>query len=147
MIYTAYTDGAYSSAKDSGGIGICIIKQESENSEIQEVTRISKQFKSTTNSRMEVKAIINALKCIESYIDEYIIISDSMYALCCSGLFEKVWKRKLNLDLWSEFDSVYNEKKKLIGKITLKWVKGHNGDKYNEIADSLAQNASNLINL
>lgn len=45
--YRVYTDGAYSSARNQGGIGFVILKDD------KEVARYSKMYKNSTNQRME----------------------------------------------------------------------------------------------
>ena len=49
-------------------------------------------------------------------------------------------KEKKNIDLWEEYDKVsYNKNIKYI------WVKGHNGNKFNEIVDDLARSKAMII--
>jgi ribonuclease HI len=86
--------------------------------------------KSTTNNRMELKAIIECLKFIENESENYKIFSDSQLTINC-GVGK--WKRKANLDLWKEFDVEIKNK-----KVTFEWVKAHNGNTYNELVDKLA---------
>ena len=43
-------------------------------------------------------------------------------------------KRKTNLDLWAEYDRALRGR-----KLHFKWVKAHNGNKYNELVDELAR--------
>ena len=50
-----YTDGAYSSARNSGGVGIICLKDG------KLVLRYSKKYTNTTNNRMEMKAVILSL--------------------------------------------------------------------------------------
>lgn len=92
---------------------------------------------SSTNNRMELLAIIEALDFVQGI--EYNIYTDSNLTLKCA---KKEWKRKSNLDLWSIFDKVSN------GKIlNWNWVKAHNGNVYNEIVDKMAKNeAKNIKN-
>ena len=56
--YSVYTDGAYSSLRNQGGIGIIFLK----NNKL--VAKCSKAFKNTTNNRMELLAVIIALESI-----------------------------------------------------------------------------------
>lgn len=86
---------------------------------------------STTNNRMELKAVIEALKYMKEYKEnEYIIYSDSQLTINCSI---GKWKKKSNLDLWKEYDNITKNK-----KINFEWVKAHNGNKYNEMVDKIA---------
>jgi len=81
----------------------------------------------TTNNRMEIQAVLEALKiCGESVK----IHTDSMYVMNCA---KGVWKRKLNTDLWKEYDSLTEHK-----TITWEKVKAHSGDVWNEYVDRLA---------
>lgn len=93
--------------------------------------------KSSTNNRMELLAVIEALDFIQG--NEYNIYTDSNLTLKCA---KKEWKRKSNLDLWTIFDKVSSGK-----KLHWFWVKAHNGNKYNEIVDQMAKNeAKNIKN-
>jgi ribonuclease HI len=91
--------------------------------------------KSSTNNRMELVAIIEALNFVQGC--EYNIYTDSNLTLKCA---KKEWKRKSNIDLWFMFDEI-SEKKKL----NWFWVKAHNGNKYNEIVDKLSKNEAKII--
>ncbi len=107
--------------------------------------------KDTTNNRMELTAVIKALTFIEE--NKLItpgmpvgVYTDSQYVQ--KGITEwiPVWKRKnwinsarqpvKNRDLWEKLDS-------LNMRISPEWfwVKGHAGNKYNEICDSMTQDA------
>ena len=86
---------------------------------------------SSTNNRMELTAIIEALAYIEDDVS-YNIYTDSQYVIKCATL---QWKRKANLDLWIIFDKAVINK-----NVTFHWVKAHNGNKYNEMVDSFAKN-------
>lgn len=96
-------------------------------------------YKHTTNNRMELGALIIVLRAIKNPIDSLTIYSDSMYCIGCACMG---WKRKKNQILWKEFDNQLDRVKTLCPKIEFKHVKGHNGDKYNTICDSLAVKAS-----
>lgn len=128
-----YTDGAYSSSLDQGGIGIAFLK----NDEL--VYTHQKSFKHTTNNKMELIAVITALNAISKPIDSVIIYTDSMYVCGCANLN---WQRKKNQELWKLFDKVYSKVSTFTNSINIVHVKGHNGDKYNEICDKLAVEAS-----
>lgn len=126
--YLVYTDGAYSSARNQGGIGFVILKDG------EEVARYSKMYKNTTNQRMEQMAAIVALESIDTP-SEVTIVSDSQYVVCT---YTKNWKRKANLDLWQRFDKAIAKH----SKVEFTWTKGHADDQYNKICDKLAQEAS-----
>lgn len=132
----AYTDGAYSSARDQGGIGLVILN---DNKVVQQFSRM---YKHTTNNQMELGAIIIVLRAIKGPIDSLTIYTDSMYCIGCATLG---WKRKKNQKMWEEFDKQYERVKALCPDIKFEHIKGHNGDKYNEICDKLAVKASQSI--
>jgi ribonuclease HI/DNA polymerase-3 subunit epsilon len=91
----------------------------------------------TTNNRMELTAVIEALGFVDK---ECIIYTDSQWTLKCA---KGEWKRKVNLDLWKKFDEVSEGK-----TIDWNWVKAHNGDEYNELVDKLArEEAKNIKNM
>lgn len=134
--YTVFTDGAYSSARDQGGVGIVILKDG------LEILRYSNMYKKTTNNQMELGAIIIALRMIKGEIDSLVIYTDSQY---CIGCAVQGWKRKKNKAMWEEFNKQYNRVKELCPDIRFIHVKGHAGNKYNEIVDKLAVSASQRI--
>jgi ribonuclease HI len=90
---------------------------------------------STTNNRMEMMAVIEALVSLKG--NECTIYTDSKLVMNCA---QRLWKRKANTDLWEQYDKASKSK-------TLKWVwvRGHSGDKYNEIVDKLANNEAKNI--
>ena len=134
--YICYTDGAYSSSRDQGGIGVVILKDN------KLILKYSKMYKNTTNNRMELGAIIVTLKAIKKPIDSVIIYTDSMYCIGCASLG---WKRKKNQLLWKIFDEEFKRVSELCPKIEFKHVKGHEGNYYNEMCDKLAVKASQEI--
>lgn len=131
-----YTDGACHSSTKIGGIGVVFTKNN------QIIYKFSKQFTDTTNNRMEILAIIYALHAISKPIDIINIYSDSQYALGC---ITKNWSRKKNTDLWQLFDKVYSKAKTLCSNIQFNWIKGHDINEFNNVADKLAVEASNFI--
>ena len=131
-----YTDGACHSSTKIGGIGVVFTKNN------QIIYKFNKKFINTTNNRMEILAIIYALHAISKSIDIINIYSDSQYAIGC---ITKNWSRKKNTDLWQLFDKVYSKAKTLCPNIQFNWVKGHNINEFNNIADKLAVEASNFI--
>lgn len=134
--YTLITDGAYSSIRDQGGVGIVFLKGDNK------ILEYSKPFKGVTNNQMELGAVILGLRFIKSPIDSLTIVSDSMYVIGCATLG---WKRKKNVKLWEEFDRQFSRVKQLCPDIKFKHVKGHTGDKWNEYCDKLASNATQLL--
>jgi ribonuclease HI len=130
MNNNVYTDGSCIDNK-YGGWGFIFIDNEHNTEWIMSGGEMN-----TTNNRMELLAIIELLR----FIDDdtvYTLHTDSQLTLnCATGK----WKRKSNLDLWEQFDDEYKGK-----CIQWKWVKAHNGDKYNEIIDKIAYSEANRI--
>lgn len=110
----------------------------------------------TTNNRMELTSVIKAMEGIKQKWSDpgisIIIFSDSQYVIKGASdwmlKWEKYgWKRNkkekvstlLNLDLWKKMFELVNEIHP-----SFRWIKGHAGDKYNELCDSLASVAIEL---
>ncbi len=137
-----YTDGACSNNPGPGGWGAIILLPEGK----EEVSGYEEE---TTNNRMELKAVISALKVAlmldYKRIDVY---SDSAYVV---NAVKQKWIRKWefngwkttskqdvkNRDLWETLSKLLKKHK----RINLIKVKGHSGNKYNERADVLAKRA------
>lgn len=134
--YQIYTDGAYSSLRDQGGIGIVVLNNN------KKILSYFHNYKHTTNNQMELLAIIIALATIKNPIDSLVIYSDSMY---CIGCITKNWKRKKNSKLWEKFEEQYSRVSSLCSNIKFQHVKGHNGDTWNTYVDKLANKASQLL--
>ncbi len=98
--------------------------------------------KSTTNNRMELSAVINALKCLERPCVIHLHV-DSNYVKDGITKWIHSWKRAgwrtaskqpvKNDDLWRELDALVQKH-----EIEWFWVKGHAGEAGNEKADELA---------
>lgn len=103
---------------------------------------VSGSEKETTNNRMEIMAIMEAIKHGLSLKAEKIhIFTDSQYCQMAFTFWiekwaKKAWKDKKNVDLFKELLRIKMSNK---GKIEVHWVKGHNGNEYNEIADKLVR--------
>ena len=137
MVLEIYTDGACSGNPGVGGWGAIIINNNSS------LKYLSGGSFDTTNNQMELKATIEALKCLSeaSIINLY---TDSQYVK--KGIEEWIinWKKNgwrtsskkqvKNKSLWIEL-----EKEIARHRINWCWVKGHSGNKFNEEADSLAR--------
>lgn len=139
-----YTDGACSnnqSRDNTGGYGVVIINADGSTS------MLSSGYKNTTNNRMELRAVIEALGVITDRQASITISSDSQYVV--KGITEWVrgWiqtgKKIKNSDLWSE---LYNLMQRF-SNVEFKHVKGHSGNQYNEMADRLAVKGATLANL
>ncbi len=143
---TAYTDGSAEVKSRRGGIGVYIVFDH-DGRTIEDT--ISVGFSETKTGRMEILAMIHAIARIkpESRASTVITVrSDSQYVV---NSVEKGWvwnwdrheglENRTNGDLWKIFLEVY--KTYPIGNVKLRWVRGHNGNVGNEIADMLAGSA------
>ena len=139
MKYVVYTDGACSGNPGPGGWGAVILDEE------KNKTSISGKEKATTNNRMELMAPIMALRKIKKP-SEVIIYTDSTYLKNGITIWIKKWEKNgwkstskkpvKNKDLWVILNELSKEQ-----TIDWRWVKAHAGNKYNEMADSLATEA------
>ena len=138
QIVEIFTDGACSGNPGPGGYG-AILKY-------GEVTKeISGCHKNTTNNRMELMAVIEALRQIKRP-SKVRVFSDSTYIV--KGMTEWLpgWIRRkwinskkqpvLNRDLWENLLKISQPH-----DIEWVWLKGHVGHKENERCDELARNA------
>ena len=110
----------------------------------QEVHRASGSFRFTTNNRMELLAAIRGINyAIENHGVKFIrVYSDSKYVVRGISWWVERWNRenyegRLNADLWKQ---IFDLKQRV--DIRAFFVKGHNGDQYNEICDELEYEAS-----
>ena len=131
-----YTDGACSGNPGPGGWGAILRYNEKEKV-------ISGGERETTNNRMELTAVIEAIKCLKEpcIVDLY---SDSKYVIdALSKGWAESWKKKnwiksdkkpaMNPDLWEILlELISQHEMKYI------WVKGHAENKYNNRCDKLA---------
>ncbi len=136
-----YTDGACTGNPGKGGYGAVLIYNGNEK-------RISKGFRKTTNNRMELMAAIDALKllkedCIVDLYSDSKYLTDAINQSWLSSWQKNGWKKSdkkpvLNRDLWEELLLLINKH-----KVTFIWVKGHNGNPFNEVCDTMAVEAYN----
>jgi ribonuclease HI len=98
----------------------------------------------TTNQRMEVLAVIEALR--ENADGPIEVVSDSTYVVKCfhdkwyAGWLRRNWKNSkgdpvANRDLWEQLIPLVLEGGRVV---TFSWVKGHSGDRMNDFVDQLA---------
>ena len=145
-----YTDGSSLGNPGPGGWGTVIVINEKIEHEL------GGYHKDTTNNRMEMQAVIEALKYIISKENpaekmEVIIHADSAYVLGGVTTWVSNWEKNgwvtsnkkpvMNKELWQELISlvrVFN------GNLSWKKVKGHSGHIYNDRADEIATEKARL---
>ena len=124
-----YTDG--SCLKNPGGPGgwaFTVLENE-------EQWTMSGGDPCTTNNRMELQAIIEALEFVQG--NEYVIYTDSELTMkCATGIY----KRKANKDLWDRYEKALNCR-----KLNWVWIKAHNGNFMNEYVDRLARQEAEFL--
>ena len=103
----------------------------------------------TTNNRMELTAVIEALASLKRSCD-ITLYTDSEYVR--KGITEWIlgWKQRgwktaarqpvKNADLWQRLDAL-----RALHKVDWRWVKGHAGDPGNERADALANQGADSV--
>ncbi len=133
-----YTDGACRGNPGPGGWGVVLNYQDKRKT-------LRGYAAETTNNRMELTAVIEALRALNRNC-EVEIITDSKYVM--QGINEWIanWKRNgwktaarkpvKNVDLWQQLDEEVASH-----VIDWKWVKGHSGNEGNELADQRANEA------
>lgn len=134
-VYDCYTDGSCNnlSANKEGGAAYLILLNG------KEILRRSKALIHTTNNRAEMLAIISAVKRCPIGAD-IVIHTDSKYAIFSFGHRKRISDSVKNSDLIHLYRKESAQK-----KVTFEWVKGHNGDRYNEIVDSMANGEYNKM--
>ena len=131
-----YTDGACRGNPGPGGWGAILVYGGREK-------ELSGGDPHTTNNRMELLGVINALEALREPC-EVTLTSDSRYVI--QSIEERWvynwrangWRKAdksaaLNVDLWERLLPLLEKH-----KVTFCWVKGHAGHPYNERCDVLA---------
>lgn len=137
-----YTDGACLGNPGKGGWGAILIYKEHQK-------KIFGGEKETTNNRMEIQAVIEALKALKKS-SKIIIYTDSTYVKDGITKWISAWKKNgwrtanrkpvKNSDLWQLLES-----ETIKHQIEWIWVKGHSGNHFNEIVDKLAREGAESI--
>jgi ribonuclease HI len=131
-----YTDGACSGNPGPGGWGAILVYRGHEK-------ELSGGARSTTNNRMELTAAIEALSALKEPCS-VVLTSDSRYLVdsvtkgWAVGWRARGWKLASkepaqNVDLWERLLGLLE-----IHRVSLRWVRGHEGHPYNERCDRLA---------
>lgn len=145
LMIEIYTDGGYFEKLDIGGWGSVIFQQ---NKEIQ---RISDWQKQTCSLEMELKAAVSALDILHHQIKPAPSCQVTLYTdsrILIEGLTQKIhlwrqnhWVHKSGnpvkyQSLWEKLEQLTHQY-----QVIWQWVKGHNGNEGNTIADGLAREA------
>jgi ribonuclease HI len=94
---------------------------------------------------MEIQAALEAVRALDGPL---VVVSDSTYVVNCfrdgwwRGWLARGWltsakKPVANRDLWEPLVNAVRER----GDVTFRWVKGHSGDRMNDLVDQLAVRA------
>lgn len=138
---TIYTDGSCHGNPGPGGWGSVLIYK----NHIQE---LSGGCRNTTNNQMELTAVIEAVKLLKESCS-VTIYTDSQYVVnAINNKWIDKWIQenfrtncgeRANTNLWRELIKVTAPH-----SCKFVWVRGHNGDKYNEMCDRLANEACKM---
>ena len=130
-----YTDGACKGNPGGGGWGALLRYGQHEKELLGGAAE-------TTNNRMELTAVIEALRALKRS-SRVQICTDSQYVKNGMESWIEGWKKNgwqtaskqpvKNADLWRELDALVQQH-----QVTWTWVKGHAGHPENERADALA---------
>ncbi|HEX8957433.1 MAG TPA: ribonuclease HI [Burkholderiaceae bacterium] len=130
-----YADGACKGNPGTGGWGALLIAGDNKK-------ELFGGERNTTNNRMELRAVIEALNALKRPCD-VVVYTDSQYVQ--KGISEWIhgWKARgwktaakepvKNAELWQQLDEARNRH-----HVEWRWVKGHAGHAGNEAADALA---------
>lgn len=144
-VYSIYTDGGYFEKQDIGGWGLVIFQDD------KEIHRASGWQKKTSSLEMELTAAQKALEflpeitpntsssCTTLYTDSRILIEGltEKYELWCQNQWQvKSGKSVVYKHLWQSLSRLGEQQ-----QIKWQWVKGHNGNIGNTLADNLAREA------
>ncbi len=137
-----YTDGGCIGNPGPGGYGVVLLFGSHRK-------ELSDGFKETTNNRMELLACIKGLEALKERC-RVELYSDSKYVV--DGINkgwaqrwqknnwirnQKTGDRAVNPDLWQQLLDLVKQH-----EVTMNWVKGHAGNRENEVCDELANTAA-----
>jgi ribonuclease HI len=146
-VTTVFTDGACSGNPGPGGWGWAVQADAAHTDAAAVGPRGSGSELQSTNQRMEVWAVLDALTTLLTRVDDNVeVVSDSTYVVNCfrdswwRGWESRGWKNSqkqpvANQDLWKPLVALY---KLNSDRISFRWVKGHSGNRMNDLVDQLA---------
>lgn len=127
--FTAYSDGSCDNLNPQKPGGAAYIIFDSNG---QEVKKTSKGFMHTTNNRMELLAILSIVNSLP-HNSSVTIYSDSQYSI---NVLSGRWQASENLDQINKYRNLCFSKNI---KVDFVWIRGHNGNEYNELCDKMAR--------
>jgi ribonuclease HI len=131
-----YTDGSCKGNPGPGGWAFVLVQPDA----IYEDLAMSGALTNTTNNRAELMAVIEAIETLERLgyrVDTIQVYSDSQYVV---NIAAGKWKRKTNFDLWQRFElAKRNCLQKVTRELQFQWIRGHDGNLWNEKVNALAQ--------
>ncbi len=141
-----YTDGGARFNPGPGGYGVVMMEGATRH-------EFSGGYRLTTNNRMELMGCIVALRKLKKSRKSITLYSDSQYVV--NGItkgWARGWRAKgwiksdkqpaVNPDLWAELLELTEGL-----TVDFRWVKGHNGNEFNERCDELAVSSAAKSNL
>jgi ribonuclease HI len=131
-----YTDGSALGNPGPGGYAAVLLSGDRR-------LEISGGFSCTTNNRMELMAVVEALQALRGNDHTIRLFSDSKYVVDAfvkdwiGGWKRRAWKNVKNIDLWQRLLPLTHQH-----QITWCWIKGHAEIPENERCDLLAKAAA-----
>lgn len=139
-----YTDGSCLRNPGPGGYAFVVLDREQDQ---RIVSSAAFGYSHTTNNRMELLAVIAALRSLPlptnvSIFSDSRYVCDAIQQNWLQGWIAKGWRTTSgnlvkNRDLWQQYLVVAQPH-----DITMSWVRGHSGDSWNETVDALAREAA-----
>ncbi len=130
--YIAYSDGSCNNLSPYGEGGAAYVILDSQRNLVKQN---SKGFVGVTNNKMELMAILSAVAAVPSG-STLVIYTDSQY--CIQVLTNKANANNFTRPNANVIRQYFNYASRL-KTVRFEWVKGHNGDEFNEMVDALAQ--------
>lgn len=145
-----YTDGSCFGNPGKGGYGVYMYFID--NNGVKHEKELFGGYDKTTNNRMELMSVIAGLGCLKGrcrvslYTDSK-YVSDAITKGWLESWVNKGWKTASkasvkNVDLWKTLVRLLQSH-----EVSIAWLEGHNGNKYNERVDKLAKNAAKSTRL
>jgi ribonuclease HI len=160
-----YTDGGCSGNPGPGGWAYIILRQRGGSDRAKSLSRKAAAYepeilvekcggsRQTTNNRMELTAALSALEMLRKLNiapKKVVVFTDSQYVQKGMTEWLPAWKEKnwmnsdrqpvKNQDLWTKLDALAP-----LFPLQWHWVKGHDGNEFNERCDALTQKAIGRI--